>query len=63
MTEIRGVPSANAHQNQLLDSKIVSMDRDISLPRLKKALRTHHRGPLEHAAPCFCLLSCIVPLK
>ena len=35
------MPSANAHQNQRLDSKIVCMDRDVSLPRLKKALRTH----------------------
>jgi excisionase family DNA binding protein len=45
MTEIReGSPSAKAHQNQRLDSKIVCMDRDVSLPRLKKALRTHHRA-------------------
>jgi excisionase family DNA binding protein len=45
MTEIReGSPSENAHQNQRLDSKIVCMDRDVSLPRLKKALRTHHRA-------------------
>ncbi len=42
MTEIiERVPSANAHQKRRFHSKIVCMDRDVSLPRLKKALRTH----------------------
>jgi excisionase family DNA binding protein len=45
MTEIReGSPSAKAHQNQRLDSKIVCMDRDMSVRRLKQTLEAQHRA-------------------
>ena len=43
MTEIReGTPSETGYQKRRLDSKIVCMDRDISLQRLKQTLEAHH---------------------
>jgi excisionase family DNA binding protein len=38
------VPSENAHQKRRLDSKIVCMDRDISVQQLKQTLEANHRA-------------------